>query len=98
MSRRSSVRLASCLTFTVALACALARGAAAATPPSGAPAGAAPAAPTCDPAQGRVEGALPWADQTERDWIYGVTTRFADVDGHRVHYPTPTAELAAARR
>ncbi|MFN7955630.1 MAG: hypothetical protein U0610_28205 [bacterium] len=52
-------------------------------------------APACDPAQGRVEGAIPWVDQTEADWIYGVTTRFADVDGHRVHYPTPTAELAA---
>jgi hypothetical protein len=39
---------------------------------------------------------LPWEDMTEADWVYGVATRFATVDGHRVHYPTPTAELAEA--
>jgi len=39
---------------------------------------------------------LPWEDMTETDWIYGLATRFATVDGHRVHYPTPTSELAAA--
>ena len=37
---------------------------------------------------------LPWEDLTEGDWLYAVATRFALVDGHKVHYPTPTAELA----
>ncbi len=37
---------------------------------------------------------LPWEDMTSADWIYSVATRFATVDGHLVHYPTPTAELA----
>lgn len=37
---------------------------------------------------------IPWADLTEADWIYALATRFAVVDGHRVHYPTPTVELA----
>ena len=37
---------------------------------------------------------VPWEDLTEGDWIYTLATRFATVDGHRVHYPTPTAELA----
>ncbi|MBL0311637.1 MAG: hypothetical protein IPP78_02765 [Holophagaceae bacterium] len=37
---------------------------------------------------------LPWEDMTPADWIYSVATRFADVDGHQVHYPTPTPELA----
>jgi len=39
---------------------------------------------------------LPWEEMTEADWVYAVATRFATVDGHRVHYPTPTAELAEA--
>jgi len=34
-----------------------------------------------------------WEDLTEADWLYGIATRFAEIDGHRVHYPTPTAEL-----
>ena len=34
-----------------------------------------------------------WEDLTEADWLYSLATRFAEVDGHRVHYPTPTAEL-----
>ena len=37
---------------------------------------------------------LTWDDLTPADWLYDVATRFAEVDGHRVHYPTPTAELA----
>lgn len=37
---------------------------------------------------------IPWEELTEGDWIYSLATRFATVDGHRVHYPTPTAELA----
>ncbi|MDR3672009.1 MAG: hypothetical protein P4L36_14270, partial [Holophaga sp.] len=37
---------------------------------------------------------IPWEELTEGDWIYSLATRFALVDGHRVHYPTPTAELA----
>jgi hypothetical protein len=39
---------------------------------------------------------VPWEDLTEADGLYALATRFATVDGHRVHYPTPTAELAAA--
>ncbi|HSB60251.1 MAG TPA: hypothetical protein VLI67_00935, partial [Vicinamibacteria bacterium] len=44
-------------------------------------------------------GAAPyvaWEDLTEADALYGLATRFAAVDGHRVHYPTPTGELATA--
>jgi hypothetical protein len=37
---------------------------------------------------------VPWTELTEADWVYALATRFALVDGHRVHYPTPTAELA----
>ncbi|MBI4911165.1 MAG: hypothetical protein HY823_00360 [Acidobacteria bacterium] len=37
---------------------------------------------------------VPWTEFTEADWIHGLATRFATVDGHRVHYPTPPAELA----
>lgn len=37
---------------------------------------------------------VPWTELTEADWVYAIATRFALVDGHRVHYPTPTAELA----
>ncbi len=36
----------------------------------------------------------PWENLTEADWIYALATRFSLVDGHTVHYPTPTAELA----
>lgn len=36
---------------------------------------------------------LVWEELRETDWLYSLATRFADVDGHRVHYPTPTAEL-----
>ncbi|HXC17007.1 MAG TPA: hypothetical protein VNV60_06150 [Holophagaceae bacterium] len=39
---------------------------------------------------------VPWEDLTESDWLYSVATRFALVDGHQVHYPTPTAELVKA--
>jgi predicted Zn-dependent protease len=39
---------------------------------------------------------VPWEDLTEADWLYAVATRVATVDGHRIHYPTPTAELAKA--
>ncbi len=89
-ARNRTRRSASLHAAVVAVALiAIAGGASAAPEPKGEP------APVCDPGQGRVEGAIPWVDQTEADWIYGVTTRFADVEGHRVHYPTPTAELAA---
>jgi hypothetical protein len=37
---------------------------------------------------------IPWEDLTERDWLYALATRFSLVEGHQVHYPTPTAELA----
>ena len=37
---------------------------------------------------------IPWADLTEADWMYALATRFALVDGHKVHYPTPPEELA----
>ncbi len=37
---------------------------------------------------------VPWTELTEADWIYALATRFSLVEGHRVHYPTPTAELA----
>src|SRR5712691_8286305 len=39
---------------------------------------------------------VPWEDLTEADALYDLATRFATVDGHRVHYPTPTGELATA--
>ena len=39
-------------------------------------------------------GRLPWEDLTESDAIYPLVTRFAVVEGRKVHYPTPTAELA----
>lgn len=37
---------------------------------------------------------IPWEELTEVDWLYELATRFALVDTHRVHYKTPTAELA----
>ena len=37
---------------------------------------------------------IPWEDLTEVDWLYELATRFSLVDSHRVHYKTPTAELA----
>ena len=37
---------------------------------------------------------VPWTELTEADWVYALATRFSLVDGHAVHYPTPTAELA----
>jgi hypothetical protein len=37
---------------------------------------------------------LAWEDLTPADWLYDVATRVAEVDGHRVEYRTPTAELA----
>ena len=37
---------------------------------------------------------IPWEDLTEIDWLYEIATRFSMVDAHRVHYKTPTAELA----
>ncbi|HJV89185.1 MAG TPA: hypothetical protein VJ623_02680 [Holophagaceae bacterium] len=36
---------------------------------------------------------VPWTELTEADWVYSLVTRFSLVDGHPVHYPTPTAEL-----
>ena len=39
---------------------------------------------------------LPWEEMTEAAWVYAAATRFATVDGHQVHYPTPTAELVDA--
>ena len=41
---------------------------------------------------------VPWEDLTEADWLYAIATRFADVDGHRVHYPTPDRRARAAAR
>lgn len=41
-------------------------------------------------------GYLPWEDLTPADALYGIATRFAAIEGHVVHYPTPTAELARA--
>ena len=35
-----------------------------------------------------------WEELTESDWLYSLATRFSVVEGHRAHYPTPTAELA----
>lgn len=37
---------------------------------------------------------LVWEDLTPKDWLYSLATRIAKIDGHDVHYPTPTAELA----
>jgi hypothetical protein len=45
---------------------------------------------------GATAATVPWEDLTESDWLYSVATRFALVDGHQVHYPTPTAELVKA--
>ncbi len=39
---------------------------------------------------------VPWEDLTESDWLYAIATRFTVVDGHQVHYPTPTTELVKA--
>jgi hypothetical protein len=39
-------------------------------------------------------GKIDWRDMLESDWIYAMATRFSQVDGGAVHYPTPTAELA----
>ena len=38
---------------------------------------------------------IQWEDLTELDWLYSLATRFSLIDTHRVHYKTPTAELAA---
>ena len=45
---------------------------------------------------GAAAATVPWEDLTESDWLYAVATRFTLVDGHQVHYPTPTAELVKA--
>jgi hypothetical protein len=37
---------------------------------------------------------IPWEDLSEVDWLYQLATRFSLLDSHRVHYKTPTAELA----
>ncbi|HZO09074.1 MAG TPA: hypothetical protein VFC77_06830, partial [Myxococcota bacterium] len=37
---------------------------------------------------------LPWEDHTPADLLYEATTRTATIEGHEVHYPTPTEELA----
>ena len=37
---------------------------------------------------------ISWEDLTDVDWLYEIATRFSLVDSHRVHYKTPTAELA----
>ena len=39
---------------------------------------------------------VPWEDLTEADRLFAVATRFTEIDGRRVHYPTPTVELEAA--
>ena len=38
---------------------------------------------------------IPWEDLTEVDWLYQLATRFSLIDSHKVHYKTPTAELAS---
>ena len=47
-------------------------------------------------ALGVAAAAVPWEDLTPSDWLYALSTRFTVVEGHQVHYPTPTAELAKA--
>jgi hypothetical protein len=37
---------------------------------------------------------IPWEDLTPVDWLFELSTRFSLLDSHRVHYKTPTAELA----
>lgn len=37
---------------------------------------------------------IPWEDLTGADWLYELATRSSLLDSHRVHYKTPTAELA----
>ncbi len=39
---------------------------------------------------------VPWEDLTEADRLFAVATRFTEIDGRRVHYPTPTVELESA--
>jgi hypothetical protein len=39
-------------------------------------------------------GKIDWQDMVESDWVYSIATRFSLVDGKKVHYPTPTKELA----
>jgi hypothetical protein len=41
-------------------------------------------------------GSVPWEELTPADLLHDVVTRFTSVEGHRVYYPTPTQELAAA--
>jgi hypothetical protein len=36
-----------------------------------------------------------WDDLTEVDWLFSLATRFSLLDGHKIHYKTPTAELAS---
>ncbi|MEO5761783.1 MAG: hypothetical protein ABIR28_05655, partial [Vicinamibacteria bacterium] len=38
---------------------------------------------------------IPWEELTEVDWLYSLATRFSLVDAHKVHYKTPTSELAS---
>ncbi len=37
---------------------------------------------------------VPWEELTPADLVYEAMTRVARIEGHEVHYPTPTAELA----
>ncbi|MFN7972336.1 MAG: hypothetical protein U0166_08305 [Acidobacteriota bacterium] len=39
---------------------------------------------------------LSWDDLVPSDWLYALATRTSPIDGHDVHYPTPTEELAKA--
>lgn len=39
---------------------------------------------------------IPWEELTEADLVFDLSTRIADVEGHAVHYETPTEELAHA--
>ena len=43
-----------------------------------------------------VKARVPWDELAPGDWLFELATRFSTVDGHRVHYKTPTAELKAA--
>jgi hypothetical protein len=39
---------------------------------------------------------VPWEDLTPADALHDVLARFTTLEGHRVYYPTPSAELATA--
>ena len=52
-------------------------------------------AATCPAALDAAASLVPWTDLTDTDALSSALVRKAVVDGHTVHYPTPTKELAA---